>query len=50
MNITTEFDNERRAIRSESAKKAEDYRKEVKNLSDDDPEKFRLEQKAQETS
>ncbi|VEG12514.1 hypothetical protein [Moraxella cuniculi] len=46
--ITQAFDAERRAIRSEFAKEAEDYRKQAEKLSDDNPEKFRLEQQAQE--
>ncbi|STZ10181.1 Hemolysin precursor [Moraxella caviae] len=46
--ITQAFDAERRAIRSEFAKEAEDYRKKAEKLSDDNPEKFRLEQQAQD--
>lgn len=48
MNITQAFDAERRAIRSEFAKKAEDYRKEAKDLPNDDPRKIELETKAKQ--
>ncbi len=46
--ITQAFDAERRAIRSEYAKKAEDYRKEAKDLADSDPRKTELETKAKQ--
>lgn len=46
--ITQAFDAERRAIRSEFAKKAEDYRKEAKDLPNDDPRKIELETKAKQ--
>lgn len=46
--ITQAFDTERRAIRSEFAKKAEDYRKKAKDLADDNPRKTELETKAKQ--
>ena len=46
--ITQAFDTERRAIRSEFAKKAEDYRKKAKDLVDDNPRKTELETKAKQ--
>ncbi|STZ07688.1 Possible hemagglutinin (DUF637) [Moraxella caprae] len=46
--ITQAFDAERRAIRSEFAQKAEDYRKEAKDLPNDDPRKAELEEKAKQ--
>ena len=46
--ITQAFDTERRAIRSEFAKKAEDYRKKAKDLVDDNPRKAELETKAKQ--
>ncbi|OOS01108.1 hypothetical protein B0189_11160, partial [Moraxella cuniculi] len=45
--VTQSFDQNRRKIRSEYAKKAEDYRNEAKDLPDDDPRKTELEEKAQ---
>ena len=48
MNITTEFDNERRAIRSEFAKKAEDYRKQAEELPQGSQERTKLEAKAKQ--
>ncbi|VEG13731.1 VENN motif pre-toxin domain-containing protein [Moraxella cuniculi] len=47
MVITQAFDSERRKIKSEYAKKAEDYLKQAKDLPDDDPRKTELEAKAQ---
>lgn len=46
--ITQAFDTERRAIRSEFAKKAEDYRNQAKDLVDDNPRKVELETKAKQ--
>ena len=48
VNITTEFDNERRAIRSEFAKKAEDYRKQAEELPQGSQERTKLEAKAKQ--
>ena len=48
VNITTEFDNERRAIRSEFAKKAEGYRKQAEELPQDSQERTKLEAKAKQ--
>ncbi|VEG13181.1 Possible hemagglutinin (DUF638) [Moraxella cuniculi] len=45
--VTQSFDQNRRKIRSEYAKKAEDYLKQAKDLPDDDPRKIELEAKAQ---
>ena len=45
--ITAAFDGERRRLRSEYAKEAEDRREEAKNLPDGDPNKLRLEAEAQ---
>ncbi|VEG13177.1 hypothetical protein [Moraxella cuniculi] len=45
--MSRKFDQNRRKIRSEYAKKAEDYRNEAKDLPDDDPRKAELEAKAQ---
>ncbi|WP_327037484.1 hemagglutinin repeat-containing protein [Moraxella canis] len=46
--ITQAFDTERRAIRSEFAQKAEDYRNQAKDLADNDPRKTELETKAKQ--
>ncbi|MCL1624326.1 polymorphic toxin-type HINT domain-containing protein, partial [Moraxella sp. Tifton1] len=46
--ITQAFDAERRAIRSEFAKKAGGYRKQAEKLSDDDPRKEEFVQQAQD--
>ena len=46
--ITQAFDTERRAIRSEFAKKAEGYRKKARDLADDNPRKAELETKAKQ--
>ena len=48
VNITTEFDNKRRAIRSEFAKKAEDYRKQAEELPQGSQERTKLEAKAKQ--
>ncbi|MFL1733100.1 HNH endonuclease, partial [Moraxella oculi] len=48
VNITQAFDAERRAIRSEFAKKAGGYRKQAEKLSDDDPRKEEFVQQAQD--
>ncbi|WP_078317721.1 hemagglutinin repeat-containing protein [Moraxella porci] len=48
VNITTEFDNERRAVRSEYAKKAEGYRKQAEELPQGSQERTELETKAKQ--
>ena len=48
VNITTEFDNERRAVKSEFTKKAEDYRKQAEELPQGSQERTKLEAKAKQ--
>lgn len=48
VNITTEFDNERRAVKSEFAKKAEGYRKQAEELPQGSQERTKLEAKAKQ--